>query len=147
MNLLRIWKKNDRFAALQSYSLRRFVCILLLLIIALQSFNKVGIILAFKVNQDYIAKALCENKDKPQMHCNGRCVLAKKLKQAEQNEEKQRAQSQEKANVLFFCKMNRLKVEECLLSLQRRDFNSFYLRFKPSSFSNDIFKPPQLLRV
>ncbi|SDN10446.1 hypothetical protein SAMN05421820_106176 [Pedobacter steynii] len=99
--------------------------------------------LAFKMNQDYIANALCENKDKPQMHCNGRCVLAKKLQQAEQNEEKQRAQSQEKANVLFFCKLNRLKVAECLLSLQRREFNPFYLHFKPSSFSNDIFKPPQ----
>ncbi|SHF19027.1 hypothetical protein [Pedobacter caeni] len=103
--------------------------------------------LAFKLNQDYIANALCENKDKPQMHCNGRCVLAKKLKQAEQNEEKQRAQSQEKANVLFFCKMNRVKVEECLLSLQNSVFNSFYLHFKPSSFSNDIFKPPQFRTV
>ncbi|RQO75379.1 hypothetical protein DBR43_08460 [Pedobacter sp. KBW06] len=123
--------------------MRRLVCILLLLIIALQSFNKAGIMLAFKMNQNYIASTLCENKDRPQMHCNGRCVLAKKLKQAEQNEEKQRVQTQEKANVLFFCRMNRIKIAECLLSLQSRDFNPFYLHFKPSSFSNDIFKPPQ----
>jgi len=109
----------------------------------MQSFNKLGIILAFKINQDYIASAFCENKDKPQMHCNGRCVLAKKLKQAEQNEEKQRAANLEKANVLFFCKLNRLEVHESQVLPSTNDFNPFYLKFKPSSFTNDIFKPPQ----
>lgn len=140
-------KKMITLSPSKAHSLRRFICILLLLVVALQSFHKVGIILAFKMNQDYIANALCENKDKPQMHCNGRCVLAKKLKQAEQNEEKQRSQNQEKANVLFFCKMNRIKVAGCLSSMQKRDFNPFYLHFKPSSFSNDIFKPPQFRTV
>jgi hypothetical protein len=48
---------------LKAHSLRKLVCILLLLIIALQSFNKAGIMLAFKMNQDYIANALCENND------------------------------------------------------------------------------------
>jgi hypothetical protein len=111
--------------------------------IVMQSFNKLGIILAFKINQSYIASAFCENKDKPEMHCNGRCVLAKKLKQAEQNEEKQRAENLEKANVLFFCKLNRLEVNESSASPKTSDFNIFYLKFKPSSFTNDIFKPPQ----
>lgn len=99
---------------------------------------------SFKMNQDYIATTLCENKDRPQMHCNGRCVLMKKLKQAEDNEQKQRTQNQEKATVLFFCKLSRLHVATCLRDQQNRDFNPFYLNFKPSSFQNDIFKPPQV---
>ena len=111
----------------------------------MQSSSKLGIILAFKINQDYIASAFCENKDKPEIHCNGRCVLAKKLKQAEQNEEKQRTENLEKANVLFFCKLNRLEVNESSVDPKTADFNAFYLRFKPSSFTNDIFKPPQNL--
>lgn len=79
------------------------------------------------------------------MHCKGQCVLAKKLKQAEQNEEKQRAENLEKANVLFFCKLNRLEVNESSGVSKTADINAFYLRFKPSSFTNDIFKPPQYL--
>jgi hypothetical protein len=37
---------------------------------------------AFYVNKDYFAKYLCENRDKPQLHCNGNCVLMKKNKKS-----------------------------------------------------------------
>jgi hypothetical protein len=40
----------------------------------------------FELNQKYIATELCVNRDKPQMHCNGKCYLMRKLKQAEQKE-------------------------------------------------------------
>ncbi|KOS08400.1 hypothetical protein AM493_17190 [Flavobacterium akiainvivens] len=38
-------------------------------------------------NYNYIAKELCINKDKPVMHCNGKCHLMKELakKAAEEN--------------------------------------------------------------
>ncbi|MEZ4720402.1 MAG: hypothetical protein R2813_00830 [Flavobacteriales bacterium] len=39
-------------------------------------------------NKAYISKVLCENRDKPMLHCDGKCVLAQKLKQAEQDQEK-----------------------------------------------------------
>lgn len=77
------------------------------------------------------------------MHCNGRCILIKKLKQAEENEQKQRNQNQENTNVLFFCKLNKINVTGFLPAIKKDSFNRFYLHFKPSSFHNDIFKPPQ----
>ena len=40
------------------------------------------------VEQDYIAEFLCINKDKPELHCNGKCYLMRKL--AEHNEQKKR---------------------------------------------------------
>jgi hypothetical protein len=40
----------------------------------------------FELNQKYIATELCVNRDKPQLHCNGKCYLMRKLKQAEQKE-------------------------------------------------------------
>jgi hypothetical protein len=110
----------------------------------MQSLNRLGIILAFKINQDYITAAFCVNKDKPEMHCNGKCVLAKKLKNAEQNEEKQRTENMERANVLFFCKLNRLELSACLYNIKAAAVNPFYLNGTLSSFSNDIFKPPQI---
>lgn len=41
----------------------------------------------YVVNYNYIAKELCVNKDKPAMHCNGKCHLMKELakKAAEEN--------------------------------------------------------------
>lgn len=117
------------------------------MMIIMQTFNRLGIMLAFKINQEYITANFCVNKDKPEMHCNGRCVLAGKLKKAEQNEEKQRAENMEKTSVLFFCKMNKLEVNSALSDEQSGNFNPFYLKFKPSTFSNDIFKPPQRYAV
>lgn len=56
---------------------------------------------AFYVNKDYIAKYLCENRDKPQLHCNGNCVLMKKIKKA-QEKEKQNPTAKLKAEVYDF---------------------------------------------
>lgn len=33
----------------------------------------------YLLNYDYIVKELCVNKDKPVMHCNGKCHLMKEL--------------------------------------------------------------------
>ncbi len=33
----------------------------------------------YMVNYDYISTVLCENVDKPQLECNGKCHLAKEL--------------------------------------------------------------------
>lgn len=41
----------------------------------------------FRLNQAYIAKKLCENRAKPQLQCEGRCVLIKSLKKAAQTEQ------------------------------------------------------------
>jgi hypothetical protein len=45
------------------------------------------VILDFYLNQDYIARNLCENRDKPQMHCNGKCHLAKKLHEEDRKDQ------------------------------------------------------------
>ncbi len=37
----------------------------------------------YQVNQDYVAEELCENTDKPELECNGKCYLMKQLAKAE----------------------------------------------------------------
>lgn len=37
--------------------------------------------LDYMINYDYIAEALCENRDKPYLECNGKCYLADQLQQ------------------------------------------------------------------
>lgn len=36
-------------------------------------------IVDYMVNYDYIVNTLCENKDKPELECNGKCHLSKEL--------------------------------------------------------------------
>src|SRR5262249_35709438 len=54
-------------------------------LIIIQSFSKWIIIAEFNIYRNYIAKRLCENRYRPQMHCNGKCVLMKKMA-AEENQ-------------------------------------------------------------
>lgn len=56
------------------------------LAVLLQSFGQIIILINFKINQEYIARVLCENKDKPEMKCNGKCHLNKQLKADEQKQ-------------------------------------------------------------
>lgn len=51
-----------------------------------------GTIAYYHVNKDYIARVLCENRDKPQLHCDGKCYLAKKLKAQQDKQDKETAE-------------------------------------------------------
>jgi hypothetical protein len=48
-----------------------------------QTFNKWIVIIDFTINQKVIAKELCENKSRPEMHCNGKCQFKKRVAQTE----------------------------------------------------------------
>ena len=43
-------------------------------------------VLEYIINYDYIANVLCENKNKPQLKCNGKCHLMKELAKASESE-------------------------------------------------------------
>ncbi len=58
------------------------VCVLLL-----NNFSRYFINIAFTLNQPYLAKNICENRNKPNLHCNGKCFLRKKIIQAQQKEQ------------------------------------------------------------
>ncbi|SFA39792.1 hypothetical protein SAMN04488511_101526 [Pedobacter suwonensis] len=74
--------------------LNRFVAISLLFALIGSNFSRFFIYAGFEVNQKYITEKLCENRNRPWMHCNGKCFLMKKLKQAEEKEKKQERENQ-----------------------------------------------------
>ena len=43
----------------------------------------------YLINYDYISEELCENKEKPQLECNGKCYLAKQFKAVEPQSDKE----------------------------------------------------------
>nr|WP_247716594.1 hypothetical protein [Sinomicrobium weinanense] len=42
--------------------------------------------LEYAANYDYISKVLCINKDRPEVHCYGKCYLMKAVKKESQND-------------------------------------------------------------
>jgi hypothetical protein len=49
------------------------------------------IYLDYQLRKDFIIATLCENRNRPQLHCDGKCYLAKKIEDAKKQEQRQAA--------------------------------------------------------
>lgn len=56
--------------------------------------------LDFEIRRDYIVANLCENRNRPQLNCNGKCYLAKRIAESRKQEERQ-AEKQYMANLIY----------------------------------------------
>lgn len=74
--------------------LSRLIAILLIGFLAAENVSRLLVSAAFELNRGYIADNLCENRDKPLLHCDGQCYLAKKLKEADDQQKKSEKESQ-----------------------------------------------------
>lgn len=57
--------------------------------------------LHFYINQDSIAEAHCENKDKPEMNCHGSCYLQKELQSQNQIENSNEENESNQTTITF----------------------------------------------
>lgn len=69
--------------------MRTIIVYIWLITTILPTFSQWGMIAYYQINKAYITRVLCENRDKPQLHCNGKCYLAKKLKEQQEKQDKQ----------------------------------------------------------
>ena len=84
--------------------MRSVLTYILLIAVLLPSISPWGTIAYYQLNQDYIARVLCENRDKPQLHCDGKCYLAKRLKAQQDKQDKETTERvQQTAPVQLFC--------------------------------------------
>jgi len=116
------------------------ITILLLFSLLSANCSNLFVFMGFEVNQKYIATELCENRDKPEMHCNGKCYLMKKLKQAQDKEQKQERQSQ-KTQI-----QDALIVKPQVFKQYSLAVIKFHIPFStgiPQSIKNSIFHPPK----
>jgi hypothetical protein len=99
--------------------------------------------LDYTIHYKYISTVLCENKDKPMMHCNGKCYLKKQLSQASTQETQSTSSNsykilqeeiQTKNYYFSFVSYNPMKLS---------DFY-FYSEKIPSGFLKQPTPPPQL---
>lgn len=82
--------------------MRPLIAFFFLSLLLVQSGSRWLVVAGFTLNQGTIARTLCENRTRPQLHCNGRCVLAKRLKAAEERDNQQPSTRQAQVEVHWF---------------------------------------------
>lgn len=124
--------------------MRRLLACLLLIVLICSTFSRLLIYAGFEANQEYISTTLCINKNKPWMHCNGKCYLMKKVQQAEDNEKKEAAKVHlnNLANT-FFQKMDVITFHPLLTAYTIHVSFPEYECSYSSRFINTIFRPPK----
>jgi len=83
--------------------LQKLLSIVLLFAFASQCFSQWGVLAGYELNKSYIAKVLCINRDKPAMHCDGKCYLKKKMQQDQQRKDGENGNVGNKIDILLFC--------------------------------------------
>jgi len=83
---------------------KRAVAILVIFCLMTQCVIQLGILGYYELNKAYIAKNLCENRNRPELKCCGKCYLNKQLKKAggDENGSKNLPNKIEKNEVLVF---------------------------------------------
>jgi hypothetical protein len=120
--------------------LRVLATILLFTSIFLQTFTSFVIQAEYLLNKSYIANNLCVNKDKPAMHCNGKCYLSKKLKEQEKQDQQAPTSKKERLEVVPFFLPKQFSFAVVSISTRQE----YYVTDDPvsSAFLCSIFHPP-----
>lgn len=127
--------------------LKRIFSTILLATILLHTCSTIAVVVSFKINQDYISTYLCINRDKPQLQCNGKCVLMQRMQQEVNNLDEQNRQKTQhiiEHEVLMFCQnVPELQIHRTLVSESKvLKINTHLISFKPQSSIAAVFHPP-----
>ncbi len=115
--------------------------ILILSILSFQ-FTDLLIYLSFKINQDYIAKNLCVEKDIEGSTCKGCCQLKKKLEKSTEQKEQVPPTQNSKQNINFFsCNY----MINGYFPVRVKVVSLFLCGVKHHKFLSSVFRPPKNL--
>jgi hypothetical protein len=123
---------------------KKFVIILWLAIIIKPVFP----LLDYIYNYQYITTVLCENKDKPQLKCCGKCHLKKELAKASEGEKTNSSDkkdtSTQKVEVLYCENIASLVVNPIYFQCETNRIDN-YLNFYVHLQSCSAFHPPTVV--
>ena len=115
--------------------------LILSLLILLKPFFPV---IEYVVNYDYISKVLCVNKEKPKLHCNGKCHLMKELAKNAESENpistNKKITSQETV-IVFFQEINSFTILPIFFPKMKK-VNGIYSNLYSYRISDSVFHPP-----
>ena len=102
-------------------------------------------VIDYVVNYHYIATVLCENKDKPQLNCCGKCHLKKELAKASEGEKPnssdKKDNTKQEVEVLFYEDIASLVIAPIYFESENKlidNYSNFYFHLKGCA----VFHPP-----
>jgi hypothetical protein len=104
-------------------------------------------VVEYVINYEYISEVLCVNKDKPKMHCNGKCHLMKELAKASENEKpisSDKKNASQEFEVLFFEEIKSFKISPIYFHIKEK-VNTNYSNLYFHMNSDSVFHPPTIL--
>ncbi|WP_055149769.1 hypothetical protein [Jiulongibacter sediminis] len=123
---------------------KQIIAALLLSLLFIKAMIVPAIFVNYELRKDFIIQNYCVNKDMPELHCDGQCYLAKQLKAAQQEDEKQATNTFLTEVFKFESKVGNLVFlfEPKVSTIENKTFrdNSTAL---PSSGNGSVFHPPQ----
>lgn len=145
-NAIKIWFLHHYVFPLQKRPLamfRKVGNILLILLYLVIFFQPLVPIIIYHVNYNYIVKNECVNRDKPWMHCNGKCYLHKQLDDVfEGNQKHPLNLSLRDFKFPEFTELQTGFSLACPVIISKKPV-AFYLDHYKSNLFNNIFRPPQ----
>jgi hypothetical protein len=105
----------------------------------MHTFSKTIILTRFVIQQDQIARSLCENRSAPEKKCCGKCQLKKRM----ENDQKQSpfSSTEKSLNDLVLMNDGNEKATLFVFSVSSFLYPNF-LKTAPSSFKGSLFRPP-----
>ncbi len=97
-------------------------------------------LLEYNLNKEYIASVLCENRNKPELACNGKCYLNKQLeKSQEENHNHSVPQIDLSKYPVTPISYNKYTLKEVETS---NKLEYFYVAKHPQKYTSSVFRPP-----
>jgi hypothetical protein len=120
---------------------------LMLLTMLAQTFSTLVVIGHYEMNRRYYAEVLCQNKNRPELACEGKCVLMQKLNQyVEQKQERNNQSLQNFINQDFnwvFYERETIVFNPCFVSEIEKNSSNFSLKnFFPQHRGKGLLRPP-----
>jgi len=124
---------------------KHYIALFLLLLVSFKILVVPFVYLDFELRKEYIIHNLCENRFKPELHCDGQCYLAKTLtkiaEEKAQNEAEKQGQSIKKVLEDVF------DIQESIFSksplVVQESLQSFYYQpLVAADFTSYLLRPP-----
>lgn len=121
---------------------RKFVAVLLLLLISLPVLTIIGTVIEFEINRNYYAAEKCIQKEVQDNCCKGSCVLSEKINTV-QNQTEDESSLIPTENIDFIISKN--EILKYLNTIITEDYGLKLVKINTSkSFAKIIAPPPEL---
>jgi hypothetical protein len=116
--------------------------IILLICLFTSTFSQWILIACFDLNENFIKKEFCINKNNPGSDCNGHCYLNKELNKEEKSNNPFNTSSKEKFEIQVFCidASNNLNIFSSVI----KRLYPVGQNFTPQEFLQSAFHPPSM---